>query len=532
MTNQGASFSTPIILKTGWGQGTNVQTGPNGEVYVCWADYDNSYADLSSKGLGFCRSTNGGVSFTTSQRVINYTGIRTLNPVTGDDENPLFHGIKVNDFPAMAVDKSNGPHRGRIYVALPVKENGNGKAVIQLSFSEDQGTTWSTPFTISIANGRQNWFPWITDDDTNGNLYIIYYSLDGTTGFSTNTYVAESDDGGATFTNKLVSDVAHTTAPIQGFLYGYAGDYIGITAYGGKAYAAWMDNRTGQWQNYVSQVTNLNIAGGDYFCTNGTYSISNLPNGGTVSWSISPASGMATLSQSNNQATLTKVANGTVTLTANVTSGCGTPSQISKSIEVGGPIPALTGTYSTASNTLPMQTVNFVPVGNIFAQYQWPGVSNISAALGSGSPPGTGFYSYPNHFSFNISSGQNVSVIVSGNNVCGRPVNVTLTFIQSSYYFLVASPNPTTGDINVSIREVEDTTEAMAKKQSFNSPNSGDITKMYLYDFNTGILIKQWSFPETKSNNYNLNIVGVKSGMYVLKMERNNKSTSTKIIVK
>ena len=55
---------------------------------------------------------------------------------------------------------------------------------------------------------------------------------------------------------------------------------------------------------------------------------------------------------------------------------------------------------------------------------------------------------------------------------------------------------------------------------------------MSLYDFNTGILIKQWNFKEMKTSHYDLNIAGVKTGVYLLKMERNNKSTSTKIIIK
>ena len=321
-TNQGTTFNTPIILKSGWGQGTNVQTGSNGEVYVCWADYNNSSTDWTSKGLGFCRSTNGGVSFTSAQRVINYTGIRTYNTVTRDDENALFNTIRVNDFPAMAVDKSTGVHRGRIYVAVPVKENGNGKAVIQVSWSDNQGTTWNTLKTISIANGRQTWFPWITVDATNGNIYVIYYSLDGATGFGTNTYVAVSNDGGATFINQLVSDVAHTTSAIAGFGGGYCGDYIGITSHGGKAYAAWYDNRTGQWQDYVSQVSNADITGSDYFCSGSSYSLTNIPTNSTVTWSITPPSGIAKLGCTTcNQTTLTKLANGTVTLTASIANG-------------------------------------------------------------------------------------------------------------------------------------------------------------------------------------------------------------------
>lgn len=103
-TNQGATFSAPITLRNGWGQGTNVQTGPNGEVYVCWADYTNG--NFPEQGLGFVRSTNGGQTFTASSVVFNYTGIRQSN-----FGNPDFGNTRVNSYPSMAVDKSNGTHR-------------------------------------------------------------------------------------------------------------------------------------------------------------------------------------------------------------------------------------------------------------------------------------------------------------------------------------------------------------------------------------------------------------------------------------
>lgn len=533
-TNAGVTFSAPIYLSAGSGQGVNLQTGTNGEVYACWSDYAaNGLNDYSAKGLGFCRSTNGGVSFTNGQRVIQYTGIRAYNAATNDDENPLFNNIRVNDFPAMAVDKSAGGHHGRIYIVVPAKENGNGKAVIQISWSDNQGTTWSSLKTISIANGRQNWFPWISVDASNGNIYVIYYSLDAANGFSTNTYVAISNDGGATFINQIVSDAAHITAPIPEFGLGYSGDYIGITSFNGRAYAAWCDNRTGQWQDYVSQVSNGDITGVDNFCTSSSYAITNLPANSSVTWSVSPG-GLANLSCTNcNQTTLTRITDGTVTLIATIANACGSTSLVlNKSVAVGGNIPPLTGSYSTASSTVPMQTVNFVPAGNIYAQYQWPSISNVSAALGSGSPGGTGFYSFPNGFSFNISSGQNISVLITGTNTCGRQVTATRTFIQSSSYSIIASPNPAKNNIYVNITEVGDTTASTANSKALITSNTSGITKMYLYDFYTGVLVHQWTFEEIKSNIYNLNIVGVKTGVYVLKMERNNKMTSTKIIVK
>jgi hypothetical protein len=248
-------------------------------------------------------------------------------------------------------------------------------------------------------------------------------------------------------------------------------------------------------------------------------------------WSISPATGVANLSCSSCTSTsLSQVGYGTVTLTAVVSNLCGGSNvPLNKSIVIGSA--PLTGTYSTATNTLTLQTVNFVPAGNIYAQYQWPNVSNIAATLTSGAPPGTGFYSFPGGFSFNISSGQQVSVYLTGNSACGA-VNATRTFIQSSYYYVVVSPNPATNTINVGITEVADTTGKIAKEQKLITSNTSGITKMYLYDFNTGNLVKQWNFREMKSSSYNLNIAGVKSGVYLLKMERNNKSTSTKIIVK
>lgn len=241
--NGGSTFTTPITLKSGWGQGTNVQTGPNGEVYVCWANY--STGSVPADGIGFSSSTDGGVNFSTKV-AFSYAGIR----VSGTD--PLFNNTRVNDFPSMAVDKSCGTNRGKIYVAYPTKENGTGKSIIQVRNSSDSGNSWSNPVTVSISGGRQNWFPWIAVDDATGDISVVYYSLDAVSGFTTNTYVAYSLDGGATYTNIKVSDQGHITAPIPGFSGGYAGDYIGIASFGGKAYASWADDRNGTWQVYVS----------------------------------------------------------------------------------------------------------------------------------------------------------------------------------------------------------------------------------------------------------------------------------------
>lgn len=89
----------------------------------------------------------------------------------------------------------------------------------------------------------------------------------------------------------------------------------------------------------LGQANNYSISGPDNFCSNGTYSIPNLPAGATVSWSVTP-SGMVSISTSNNVATVTALNNGQITLTATVNSACGNIVLPALSINVIGTIAA------------------------------------------------------------------------------------------------------------------------------------------------------------------------------------------------
>jgi len=251
-TNNGGTFGSPVILKNGPGAGSNVQTGPNGEIYVCWNDREPLDPTFPYKGAGFSRSLDGGNSFTAYRRVIDYTGIRSSSA-----PEAVLNNTYVEGNPTMAVDKSLKTHRGRLYMCTNVKEGGSGKAIVQVTYSDDRGDTWSTPVTVSIAAGRQNWNSKIAVDDCSGEIWVIYYTFDTGSGFTTNTYLAHSTDGGNTWENQKVSDVPHTTAPVNPLFSptGYAGFYNGIAAYEGKAYPVWSDNRSGNWQLYCSPVT-------------------------------------------------------------------------------------------------------------------------------------------------------------------------------------------------------------------------------------------------------------------------------------
>jgi hypothetical protein len=79
------------------------------------------------------------------------------------------------------------------------------------------------------------------------------------------------------------------------------------------------------------------ISGNSSICASGTYFIPGLPRGATVSWSATPLN-IVSISTSNNVATVTKIYNGVITLSATITNGCGGNNPASKSIEVGTPI--------------------------------------------------------------------------------------------------------------------------------------------------------------------------------------------------
>lgn len=104
-TDGGLTWNNPLVLNTtGFGNvtGSRPAVGPNGEVYVAWQEAAPTYDYMR-----FRRSTNGGASFagqtTAATEFTNY-----------GSGGPGFNRNRGITFPGIAVDRSTGPHRGRI----------------------------------------------------------------------------------------------------------------------------------------------------------------------------------------------------------------------------------------------------------------------------------------------------------------------------------------------------------------------------------------------------------------------------------
>lgn len=257
-TNSGVNWSSFVDISASLtpgshAQGVNINTGPNGEVYAVFAIYDNWGTGVYGEdAIGFAKSTDGGVSWTKTRiySAANF-GIRG---------NLKSTSIRVSSFPSMTVDRSGGPRNGYIYICWPqrgVSPAGTDPDIVMIR-STNGGNTWSSPVRVNddpLNNGKDQYYSWCTVDQATGQLHIVFYDNRHTTADSSGVWMATSNDGGFNFINYKVSDANFKPKPIQGLASGYQGDYIGITASNGRAYPFWADDRTGNYQAWITTVS-------------------------------------------------------------------------------------------------------------------------------------------------------------------------------------------------------------------------------------------------------------------------------------
>jgi Neuraminidase (sialidase) len=220
--------------------GTSPAVGPNGELYVAWNDYH-------ANTIGFNRSFDGGATW-------GKASVIAAKVIPFDIAIPAeeFRGALV--YPACDTDRSNGSHRGRLYCSW-MDLTGGGTTNIFLSYSDNQGATWTSPAPVGdSATGVDRFNHWMSVDPVTGDVNVSYYDTrHDTTGerFMTDVFLAQSKDGGVTWQPDVrvtnVSSNEHDCAgvfPCQGINYGnQQGDYEGLVSYGGVSHPIWTDSR-------------------------------------------------------------------------------------------------------------------------------------------------------------------------------------------------------------------------------------------------------------------------------------------------
>jgi hypothetical protein len=199
-------------------EGAMPAVGINGEVYVTWAFAEHIY---------FNASFNGGNSWSPNEKIIA--------PQPGGWDYHIDGMNRCNGLPVIASDLSGGPHRGNIYINWTCKQNGLQDADVYLAKSMDGGSTWGLPVRVNDdVAGKDNFSSWMTVDQSNGDVYLVYYDRRDYAIDSTDVYLARSTDGGNTFANYRISESAFVP-----FARVFNGDYNNISAVNGCVRPVW-----------------------------------------------------------------------------------------------------------------------------------------------------------------------------------------------------------------------------------------------------------------------------------------------------
>lgn len=297
-SDQGKTWSTTKVNNQGTTViGSDPKVGPNGEVYVAWANYKDHTININ-------KSTDGGKTFSPTDTQIHQWTAPTGSGL--DVKIPADPQRGVTTFPSIDVDRSGGPNNGTVYCAYMDGDNTNGYHVLVQS-SKDGGKTWGTPKQVDDPSGNtpgrhDHFMPRLAVDQSDGSVNVVWYdtrndasnkkadvyysrSTDGGQSFEANTRVSSqsSDETGGNAAPGVAGNGAEveragnrggvyarpgvgedddgedgrperTTDDVLSDANGY-GDYLGLAASNGKVQAFWSDGRPGNKDEDVFAAT-------------------------------------------------------------------------------------------------------------------------------------------------------------------------------------------------------------------------------------------------------------------------------------
>ncbi len=225
--DKGNSWSVPVQINLVLGdcvdgddtvEGAVPAVGPNGEIYVSWA---------GPNGIVFNRSFDEGNTWLSQEILVDSM------PSGWDYDIP---GIsRANGLPITKCDLSGGPNEGTIYINWSDQRNGDTNTDIWMCKSMDGGDNWSNPIRVNNDTTQNHqFFTWMDIDQTNGNLFFVFYDRRNYSDKRTDVYMAISTDGGSSFMNRSISESPFI--PTEGVFFG---DYTNIVAHNNIARPIW-----------------------------------------------------------------------------------------------------------------------------------------------------------------------------------------------------------------------------------------------------------------------------------------------------
>jgi hypothetical protein len=303
-TDKGVNWSDPISSPGGdknWHTIDVSGGGGDGHIHALW----NSQFTCCAPGTDFTRSTDGTVSFEGPYVLPQHPkwGTDDVGPdgelyivgatldqsthliLRSDDADdplvtptfPLATSINLGGFTSgsgppnpggllgqvwVAVDRSDGPTRGNVYVLGSVNPPGADPMDVHFIRSEDHGETWSNPLRVNddpVISESYQWFGTMSVAP-DGRIDVVWNDTRNSGPTMSELYYAYSTDGGVTFSqNQAVSPPFDSTVghPAQNKI----GDYYHMVSDATGAGLAYSATFNGEQDVYYLRVGDCNANG-------------------------------------------------------------------------------------------------------------------------------------------------------------------------------------------------------------------------------------------------------------------------------
>lgn len=232
------------------------------------------------------------------------------------------------------------------------------------------------------------------------------------------------------------------------------------------------------------------IAGPTNFCPSGVMSV-DVPAGGNVTWSVNPSNALNfTQGQANSTFTRNGSFLGLATITAVISSGCGSITAKTKNVQIGGKLDL------NAPSFITNPSINVSASGGT-SPYKWYWNNVLIATSGS------------SNITLQLTCGGG-TLRVEANSPCGTLSDSrTIVVSCSGGYFMTVYPNPSSSEIFIRERN------QLSEGSYLSSSLLQGLTQLKLYDF-TGTMVKQ--VPINNRKDIKMTISDFKKGTYFLRI--------------
>jgi len=257
------AWAAPLLVSgnetTFTADGSDIKTNSQGHVFAFWPD-------AGGQRLLVAKSTNGGGAFGalpgSPVTIANTFGKFTIKVPA--QANRLTSGAPIGTLIAISGGAYNDGTQDLVFACWHDLAGAAGcntpanapaanaaspcKTRVWFARSIDGGAHWQAAQKINDQAGlNDQFFPRLAVDEATGNVMIVYYdSVNDPNRLQTDIWAQSSTDGGAHWSPAVRVTTAATNEAVNPQDNGQEfGDYIGLTAGGGRFFACWTDRRGG-----------------------------------------------------------------------------------------------------------------------------------------------------------------------------------------------------------------------------------------------------------------------------------------------